>query len=184
MLKRQAYLFRPALFLSLFFLLGLLFVPECDDCYFVYWRFASWKDVLLTRPITEGLPVVGVPANGRYLGNLLGVLQGKLYFTPLGFLRGLLLGSALVGLTVLLGRHFSWEDSRGKEGLALAFSLVALAPRGVWQQVYAWGAGFVNYLLPMIGILILLELLQRKQPIPWQCFVVGLCSCLFLDNEC
>ena len=181
MLKRQAYLFRPALFLCLFFLLGLLFVPECDDCYFVYWRFASWKDMLLTRPITEGLPVVGVPANGRYLGNLLGVLQGKLYFTPLGFLRGLLLGSALVGLTVLLGRHFSWEDSRGKEGLALAFSLVALAPRGVWQQVYAWGAGFVNYLLPMIGILILLELLQRKHPIPWQCFVAGLCSCLFLE---
>ena len=63
-------------------LLGLLFVPECDDCYFVYWTFDSVKDWLLTRPVTEGATIVGVPENGRYLGNLLGVLQGKLYFVP------------------------------------------------------------------------------------------------------
>ena len=25
-------------------LLGLLFVPECDDCYFVYWSFDSLRD--------------------------------------------------------------------------------------------------------------------------------------------
>ena len=29
-------------------LLGLLFVPECDDCYFVYWSFDSLRDWLLT----------------------------------------------------------------------------------------------------------------------------------------
>ena len=28
-------------------LLGLLFVPECDDCYFVYWSFDSLRDWLL-----------------------------------------------------------------------------------------------------------------------------------------
>lgn len=63
-------------------LLGLLFVPECDDCYFVYWSFDSLRDWLLTRPSTAGAEIVGVPENGRYLGNLLGVLQGKLYFVP------------------------------------------------------------------------------------------------------
>ena len=42
-------------------LLGLLFVPECDDCYFVYWTFDSLKDWLLTRPVTEGARIVGVP---------------------------------------------------------------------------------------------------------------------------
>lgn len=169
----------PVLLLCLFIVLGLLFVPECDDCYFVYWRFASLRDLLLTKPITEGLPVVGVPANGRYLGNLLGVLQGKLYFTPVGFLRGLLFGGALAGLTLLLGRRFSTEGKG--EGLALAFSLVLLAPRGIWQQVYSWGAGFVNYLLPMAGILILLELLRQKRPNPAACFVVTVCCCLFLE---
>lgn len=168
----------PAVLLGLFFLLGLLFVPECDDCYFVYWRFASIKDFLLTKPVTEGLPVVGVPANGRYLGNVLGVFQGKLYFTPFGFIRGLFFGGALAGLTALLGRRFS---DRGEGGIALAFSLVVLAPRGIWQQVYSWGAGFVNYLLPMVGILILLELVERERPPLWACFLLAAGCCLFLE---
>ena len=38
---------------ALFLLLALLFVPECDDCYFIYWDFASWKDFLLVRPIPQ-----------------------------------------------------------------------------------------------------------------------------------
>ena len=78
-------------------LLGLLFVPECDDCYFVYWSFDSLRDWLLTRPSTAGVEIVGVPENGRYLGNLLGVLQGKLYFIPVvgPILRGVLMGGAL-----------------------------------------------------------------------------------------
>ena len=44
-------------------LLGLLFVPECDDCYFVYWSFDSLRDWLLTRPSTAGAEIVGVPEN-------------------------------------------------------------------------------------------------------------------------
>lgn len=169
----------PVLLLGFFFLLGLLFVPECDDCYFAYWRFASLKDFLLTSPITEDAQVVGVPANGRYLGNVLGVLQGKLYFTPFGFLRGLLLGGALAGLTVLLARRFQRQGSG--EALALAFSLVTLAPRGIWQQVYAWGAGFVNYLLPMAGLLLLLELLRRERPPLPACLLLSFACCLFLE---
>ena len=82
--------------------LGLLFVPECDDCYFIFWKFDSWQDLLLTRPNTQDALVVGVPHNGRYLGNLLGVLQAKLYITPLAFLRGVLLGGALISLVLLL----------------------------------------------------------------------------------
>ena len=88
-------------------LLGLLFVPECDDCYFVYWSFDSLRDWLLTRPSTAGAEIVGVPENGRYLGNLLGVLQGKLYFVYVvgPILRGLLMGGALWALVCLLARR-------------------------------------------------------------------------------
>lgn len=50
---------------ALFLLLALLFVPECDDCYFIYWDFASWKDFLLVRPIPQEGVVLGVPSNGR-----------------------------------------------------------------------------------------------------------------------
>lgn len=147
----------------LFLTLGLLFVPECDDVYFVFWKYASWKDLLLTRPITEGARVVGVPANGRYLGNLLGVLQGKLYFTPLGFLRGVLMGGALYGSSLLLARRFRRGPVGRGEAMVMAVSLVLLLPRGIWQQVYSWGAGLVNYLLPMAGILLLADWLDRTE---------------------
>lgn len=45
---------------ALFLLLALLFVPECDDCYFIYWDFASWKDFLLVRPIPQEGVVLGL----------------------------------------------------------------------------------------------------------------------------
>ena len=80
---------------ALFLLLALLFVPECDDCYFIYWDFASWKDFLLVRPIPQEGVVLGVPSNGRYLGNLLGLILGKLAFSPLWPLRVLILGCLL-----------------------------------------------------------------------------------------
>ena len=112
-------------------LLGLLFVPECDDCYFVYWSFDSLRDWLLTRPSTAGAEIVGVPENGRYLGNLLGVLQGKLYFVPVvgPILRGLLMGGALWALVCLLARR----ARRGPVGRGEAFSIalaLVLRPRG------------------------------------------------------
>ena len=67
--------------------LAALFFLESDDCYFVYWQYDSWKDFLLTRPDTTEAQIVGVPQNGRYLGNLIGVLLAKSYETPLFFLR-------------------------------------------------------------------------------------------------
>ena len=165
--------------------LGLLFVPECDDCYFVYWTFASWRDVLLTRPITEGANIVGVPANGRYLGNLLGVLQGKLYFTPAGFLRGLAMGGAILALALLLARRTAAKAVGRRESLALALSLLLLAPRGLWQQVYSWGAGLVNYLLPMVGLLLLLGLMEGDGAKLGRCSLIALLalgSCLFMET--
>ena len=149
----------PALALLLLLCVGILFVPECDDCYFIYWDYASWRDFLLTRPIPDPGVVLGVPANGRYLGNLAGVLLAKLYVWPV--LRGLAMGAALLALVRLLS-----EQGRGltrRERLALAFSLVVLAPRGLWQQVYSWGAGMGNYLLPMVCVLLLMNWLEGKK---------------------
>ena len=147
-------------------LLGLLFVPECDDCYFVYWSFDSLRDWLLTRPSTAGVEIVGVPENGRYLGNLLGVLQGKLYFVPVvgPILRGLLMGGALWALVCLLARRARRGPVGRGEAFSMALALVLLAPRGIWQEALSWGAGLVNYLLPMVILLVLLELFARRRP--------------------
>ncbi len=152
----------PVLALILLFCLGLLFVPECDDCYFIYWDYASWKDFLLTRPIPDPGVVLGVPANGRYLGNLAGVLLGKLYAWPA--LRGLVMGAALVALVWLLSAQGRGLSRR--EGLLLALSLVVLAPRGLWQQVYSWGAGMGNYLLPMLCVLLMMKWLEGERRPP------------------
>lgn len=163
--------------------LGLLFVPECDDCYFVFWRFDSWRDLLLTQPSAGYGPIMGVPENGRYLGNLLGILQAKLYFTPLGFLRGIGMGCALGAVVLLLERRMSrgGRVPRG-EALALCLALVLLAPRGIWQQVYAWGAGMVNYLLPVVGLLVLAELLERGVGRPLPLALLSAACCLFLET--
>ena len=103
--------------------LAALFFPESDDCYFVYWQYDSLADLFLTRPVTDGAQIVGVPQNGRYLGNLIGVLLAKCYGTPLFFLRaayyagGLLLlglGLARVGnsVTLLCTALWLWTSVR------------------------------------------------------------------------
>ena len=135
---------------ALFLLLALLFVPECDDCYFIYWDFASWKDFLLVRPIPQEGVVLGVPSNGRYLGNLLGLILGKLAFSPLWPLRVLILGGGMLGLTLLLSRFFQGGPAGGRESFALALFLVVWAPWGIWQQVYSWSAAWANYLAPTL----------------------------------
>lgn len=166
-------------------LLGLLFVPECDDCYFVYWSFDSLRDWLLTRPSTAGAEIVGVPENGRYLGNFLGVLQGKLYFVPwVGpILRGVLMGGAMSALVFLLARRAQSAAVGLGEALAAALALVLLAPRGIWQEGFSWGAGLVNYLLPLLLLLTLVELLARREPPHWL-LVGGLAflGCLFMET--
>lgn len=166
-------------------LLGLLFVPECDDCYFVYWSFDSLRDWLLTRPSTAGAEIVGVPENGRYLGNLLGVLQGKLYFVYVvgPILRGLLMGGALWALVCLLARRARRGPVGRGEAFSIALALVLLAPKGIWQEAFSWGAGLVNYLLPMVILLVLLELFARRRP-PSALLAGALafCGCLFMET--
>lgn len=152
---------------ALFLLLALLFVPECDDCYFIYWDFASWKDFLLVRPIPQEGVVLGVPSNGRYLGNLLGLILGKLAFSPLWPLRVLILGGGMLGLTLLLSRFFQGGPAGGRESFALALFLVVWAPWGIWQQVYSWSAAWANYLAPTLLLLPVLLLLRPGRPDRW-----------------
>ena len=183
-LRRRGGRLPAALALAGLALLGLLFVPECDDCYFVYWSFDSLGDWLLTRPVEDGL-VVGVPENGRWLGNLLGVLQGKLYFVPLvgPVLRGLLMGGALWALVCLLARRARRGPVGRGEALSMALALVLLAPRGIWQEGFSWGAGLVNYLLPMVLLLLLLELFaRRKPPSAAAAGALAFLACLFMET--
>lgn len=167
----------------LFCVLGLLFVPECDDCYFSYWSFDSFWDFLLVQPSPSDPAVMGVPTNGRYLGNLLGLLLAKLAFTPLWWLRGLVMGGGLLALTGLLARHVRFRGAAPGEPFALALAMVLLAPVGIWQEVYSWGAAYMNYLAPMVLLLLLFRRLRRRDGAGWPVvLVMAAANCLFVEN--
>ena len=165
--------------------LAALFVPESDDCYFVYWQYDSWTDLLLTRPVTDGAQIVGVPQNGRYLGNLLGVLLAKSWGTPWAALRVAYFAG---GLLLLAWAGAAWLcPRRRREGTFLLLALLVLSFRGLWQEVYSWGAAYVNYLTPM-ALALLLPLLLRGDGC-WRpgsrrvlLALVSCAACLFLET--
>ena len=166
---------------GLFLLLALTFMPECDDCYFAYWSYDSLWDFLRTRPILEE-GVVGVPANGRYLGNLLGVVLGKLAFSPLWWLRTLVLWGGLVGLTLVLARFLEREGLSAQEARAISLSMVVLSHVGIWQQVYSWAAAFSNYLIPGVLVLSILLLLGENRRKLWPVvLILSAAGCLFAE---
>ena len=165
--------------------LAALFFLESDDCYFVYWQYDSWKDFLFTRPDTDGALIVGVPQNGRYLGNLIGVLLAKSYETPLFFLRVVYFAGGL--LLLAYGGACSVCPERRREGIFLLLSLLILSFRGIWQEVYSWGAAYVNYLTPMALMLLLPSLLRgdgRRRPWSRRALLAGLSfvCCLFMET--
>ena len=165
--------------------LAALFVPESDDCYFIYWRYDSWTDFLLTRPVADGAKIVGVPQNGRYLGNLLGVLLAKSWGTPWAVLR---IAYFAGGLFFLAQAGAAWLcPRRRREGACLLLALLVLSFRGLWQEVYSWGAAYVNYLTP-VALALLLPLLLRGDG-RWRpgsrralLALVSCAACLFLET--
>ena len=177
-------LLSAGLLLSLAILAALFFL-ESDDCYFVYWQYDSLADFLLTRPDTSHARIVGVPQNGRYLGNLLGVLLAKSYETPLFVLRIIYFAGGFLFLSY--GGAVCLCPHRRNEGTFFLLSLLILSFRGLWQEVYSWGAAYVNYLTPMALLLLLPPLLRGDGR--WRrgsrlILLVGLSfsTCLFLET--
>lgn len=84
----------------LLLILNLLYFAECDELYFIAWKFDSLIDRLLSRPIQDQDYVIGIMHNGRLLGNFLGVLEGQLLNTEFWWLRALVFS---LGLIVLAG---------------------------------------------------------------------------------
>ena len=93
------------------------------------------------------------------------------------------MGGALWALVCLLARRARRGPVGRGEAFSIALALVLLAPRGIWQEAFSWGAGLVNYLLPMVILLVLLELFARRRP-PSALLVGALafCGCLFMET--
>lgn len=163
-----------------------LFTLESDDCYFFYWSFDSWKDFLLTKPNTQIATIVGIPQNGRYLGNLLGVVLAKCYESMWFPVRMVYYSGCLILLAYMGGRLLGGRAHWQKNGFFL-LCLLVLAPRSIWQEVYSWGAAYVNYVTPVMLLLVLLVL--QKEIETWTAaklvgvFVLSVAGCLFMETN-
>lgn len=167
--------------------LAALFTLESDDCYFFYWKFDSLKDFLLTRPDTQAAKIVGVPQNGRYLGNLLGVILAKCYESPLYPLRIVFFAGGFFLLAWAGSRVLSPKDRR-REGMWFLLALLVLAPRALWQEVYSWGAAYVNYVTPVVLLLLLCLQVQKASEETnairlAAIALTALAACLFLETN-
>ena len=167
--------------------LTALFILESDDCYFFYWKYESLLDFLLTRPDTAHAKIVSVPQNGRYLGNLIGVCLAKCFESPLFPLRVVCFSGGFFLLSWGGAASLARRERR-REAFFFLLSMLLLAHRGIWQEVYGWGAAYANYLIPMAGICCLPVLLRRaegwKGPVPRRALpaLAGFACCLFMET--
>lgn len=167
--------------------LAALFILESDDCYFFYWKYDSLLDFLLTQPDTTHAKIVSVPQNGRYLGNLIGVCLAKCFESPLFPLRIVYFAGGLFLLS-WGGACTLARPERKREAFFFLLSMLLLAHRGIWQEVYSWGAAYVNYLTPMAGLCCLPILLRRAEksecPGGWYALLllVSFVCCLFMET--
>lgn len=184
--RRRISPWNAALLLAVL-VLAALFILESDDCYFFYWKYDSLLDFLLTRPDTTHAKIVSVPQNGRYLGNLLGVCLAKCFESPLFPLRIVYFAGGLFLLS-WGGAASLAAKARRREAFFFLLSMLLLAHRGIWQEVYSWGAAYANYLTPMAGICCLPLLLRRTEGTRrlwgWYALLllVSFACCLFMET--
>lgn len=160
MIHRERRRWMDAALIFMVVLLAALFTLESDDCYFSYWQYGSFRDFLMARPDTTQAKLVGIPQNGRYLGNMLGVVLAKAYDSPLFLIRVAYFAGGIF-LLAWAGARALCKDEYRREGMWFLLSLLILAPRGLWQEVYSWGAAYVNYVTPMVLMVLLLVMLRR-----------------------
>lgn len=141
-----------------FVVLAFLFIPECDDLYFQYWDFADMKDFILTIPLQSD--AAGVPQNGRYMGNALGIALAKLYDNDLKCFRALFIGLCMWLFCVLAAKEQQSKSSRSR--FIFAFAVLVFAPTCIWQNVMSWAASFCNYFIPIL-ILFVYRMLRMDE---------------------
>lgn len=187
MIDRQRRRWVDAALIFLVVILAALFPLESDDCYFYFWQYGSFRDFLMARPDTTLAKLVGIPQNGRYLGNMLGVVLAKAYDSPFFLLRVVYFAGGLLTLAWAGAKALCRTEYR-RPGMWFLLSMLILAPRGLWQEVYSWGAAYVNYVTPVVLMAVLLVLLRRAAracsgPLSALIAVTAFGACLFMEPD-
>ena len=183
-MKFSSRLAKTFLFLAIVYVLlvAITCIPCSDDFFFRKWEFSSLKDMFALRPCNWGDYTFAIPYNGRYLGNIIGLLLGKSYNSFIGHVvRVLVLMGGMVGFFALLSQFVS---ASLKQSLFLLTVLV-LTPVNLYTQTMHWTAGFSNYFLPMLGVLLIFEKLKIQDPSCWdymQIAMIACCTQLFAEH--
>ena len=102
--------------------------------------------------------------------------------------RALMEGSLLTSLVVLMG---ALNDHKRKTVTVGAAVLVLLSSREIWQQAIVWGAGFFNYVPPLVAALFFAWCVKHaldgngreNKVLPTLLItLVGFLSCLCMEN--
>lgn len=143
-------------------LISLNFIPTGDDYFFINLQYDSFLD--LFNDMKNGTLMMNdgsylLTHNGRYLGNFLGITVSKMAIHPsLYLVRSLIMGVGIVIVAFLCSKLTIYNQ---KNSYFYSTILLLMAPVGVYREVYAWTAGYMNYLIPIIPLLICLIILRN-----------------------
>lgn len=133
--------------LSIFFVFLIAQVPYSHDD----WQWASqikWELML------NGFKNY----NGRYLGNLFEILITRSILA-----KNIILGFGMIAIILVVYKFVSYEaKAKDKTALFLLSSILLLAiPRELFRQTYSWIAAFINFIPPVILIILYLIIINN-----------------------
>lgn len=117
--------------------------------------------------------------NGRYLGNLFGInLSSNL------LLRVIVKSFVVLSITYLI---YKVSQSKEKSLLYLTFLLLFIMPKEYFRQIIVNTSGFGNYVIPMVGILLIINFhlncpKENKLFYGILLFIVGISNSLFVEH--
>lgn len=124
---------------------GLIFsqlILSGDDFYFNGISLKDAQDFILYR-------------NGRYVGNIVSILISGSVMSGYAWVRWLFMTMCMVGLAYMIMKIEMFRFP------VLALAVLFLIPVDNWREIYNWTPGFVNYLVPMIGILFIINVCKE-----------------------
>lgn len=142
------------IFIALNFI-ALNFIMISDDYIFANLKFNGIFEFVFNNNGTETYAI----KNGRYLGNLLGILISMTYkFDNLKYIRGIFMGSGIFILILLCSKLSMLEKEKS---FIISTLLILLAPIGIYRQVYSWTSAYMNYLVSTILFLLILYIFNK-----------------------
>lgn len=170
----------PAIIILLIFMLSWMFPLISDDWY----REEVGRNCHNIQDLVVIVWSKWLGSNPRIIGNILAYISGG---HPI--IRWIMRGFFFSAVLLVSAKAAGFETSAG---FLLMSSVVIALPRKMFCQIYPWGAGFFNYVPPVVIILTVLILLHPvffgKKNVEKRCrapivFLLGFCGQLFIEND-